>query len=126
MRNLQVRNLQEISRIARGQAIEDGVLIDVTKVAKEAGFKYPVAMTRNVWFEYIEPSGHCRKLGQNERGRLFDLFTMLHWKIKAAPDHTDLILFNAKFGRQVYALKSLCHGGDNAEPVITIMFLGED
>lgn len=29
----------------RKQAIEDGVLIDVTETAKEAGFKVPVAVT---------------------------------------------------------------------------------
>src|SRR4051812_27741843 len=30
----------------RKQAIEDGVLVDVTETAKEAGFKIPVALTR--------------------------------------------------------------------------------
>ena len=115
-----------IHQYTRAEAIEDGVLIDVTNVAEEAGFKYPVAMTANVWYECIEPSEHCRNLGQTERGRLFDLFTMLHFAIKAKQGPADLILFNVKFGRQVYALKSLCHGGDNAEPVITIMFIGED
>ena len=29
----------------RKQAIEDGVLVDITDVAKEAGIKYPVAIT---------------------------------------------------------------------------------
>jgi len=32
----------------RAQAIEDGMFVDVTETAKEAGFKYPVAITRNL------------------------------------------------------------------------------
>ena len=33
----------------RAQAIEDGELIDVSKTAKQTGFKLPVAVTRAVW-----------------------------------------------------------------------------
>jgi type I site-specific restriction endonuclease len=32
----------------RAQAIKDGVLVDVSKLASEAGFKYPVAVTQGV------------------------------------------------------------------------------
>ena len=37
-----------ISSYSRAQAIEDGVLVDVSTVAKEAGIKFPVAMTAAV------------------------------------------------------------------------------
>ena len=40
---------------SRKQAIEDGVLVDVSEMAKEAGFKFPVAMTNTVWTELIVP-----------------------------------------------------------------------
>jgi Family of unknown function (DUF6573) len=33
----------------RADAIADGVLIDVSAVAREAGIRYPVALTRAVW-----------------------------------------------------------------------------
>ena len=33
----------------RAQAIEDGVLVDVSDTAREAGFKIPVAVSRSVW-----------------------------------------------------------------------------
>ena len=36
-----------ISTYTRTQAIEDGVLIDPGSMAKEAGFKWPVALTAN-------------------------------------------------------------------------------
>ena len=38
-----------ICSYTRAQAIKDGVLIDVSEAAKEAGFKIPVAMTDTVW-----------------------------------------------------------------------------
>ena len=33
----------------RAQAIEDGILVDVSETAREAGFRIPVAITRTVW-----------------------------------------------------------------------------
>jgi hypothetical protein len=38
-----------IHRYTRVEAIRDGVLIDVSAVAREAGIRYPVALTRAVW-----------------------------------------------------------------------------
>jgi len=32
----------------RAQAIEDGVLVDVSELAREASFRYPVAVTQGV------------------------------------------------------------------------------
>ena len=39
----------------REQAISDGVLIDVSKMAKEAGIRFPVVLTSAVWHEYVLP-----------------------------------------------------------------------
>lgn len=38
---------------SRTQAIEDGVLIDVSTAAREAGIKYPCAVTRAVWHTLV-------------------------------------------------------------------------
>lgn len=38
-----------ISVYTRAQALEDGVLVDLTDWAREAGFKIPVAVTQGVW-----------------------------------------------------------------------------
>ena len=38
-----------ISVYTRAQAIEDGILVDVSETAREAGFRIPVAVTRSVW-----------------------------------------------------------------------------
>src|SRR5262249_41498929 len=58
----------------RRQALEDGVIIDVTETAKEAGFRIPVALTSAVWAQYVEvPEGvEC----QDEAGRLWGLLWM--------------------------------------------------
>lgn len=45
-----------IHSYSRKQAIEDGILINVTETAREAGFRYPVAVTRAVWDEILTPS----------------------------------------------------------------------
>ncbi len=36
----------------RAQAIDDGVLIDATEMAKEAGFNWPVALTAAAWSDW--------------------------------------------------------------------------
>ena len=38
-----------LSAYTRAQAIEDGILVDVSETAREAGFRIPVAVTRTVW-----------------------------------------------------------------------------
>ena len=50
MKNTENTSLEDvfgpvISCYSRAQAIEDGVLVDVTNMAREAGFKWPVALT---------------------------------------------------------------------------------
>ena len=42
-----------IHSYSRQQAIEDGVLVDVTATAREAGFRYPVALTATVFGAYV-------------------------------------------------------------------------
>ena len=54
----------------RAEAIADGVLIDVSEQAKQAGFCYPVAVTAGVWAECVAvPEGAA---GRDETGRLCD------------------------------------------------------
>ena len=63
-----------------GIAIRDGVLIDVTKTAKEAGIIYPTAVTQAVWADYVKvPEGvPC----QDQEGRLWDILTMFRFAAK--------------------------------------------
>ncbi len=112
----------------RAQAIDDGILIDVSELAKEAGFRYPVAMTRTAWSQCVEV--HADDVGQDEIGRLWDVLNVLRHEIRRGGDG-HLIAFDvlvAKCGRppRPVSLKSHCGPGDSGEALITIMLPDED
>jgi len=113
----------------RAQAIEDGVLVDVSEVAKEAGIKFPVAVTRAVWDEYITPDDRSRPYGQSEEGRLWDTLWMFRCFAKSLSGDTlffKLYYIMKERQRRLITLKAVCHPGDNMEPVITVMKPDED
>lgn len=80
------------STYTRKQAIEDGVLVDLssTQEAREAGFKAPVAATRHLW-ETIE-SG-VGVAGQALKGRLWDVCFMAVQALKAFNEDKHLVPF---------------------------------
>ena len=118
-----------IDTYTRAQAIEDGVLIDVTDVAKKAGIKYPVALTNAVWFTYIVPDDRSRVQGQSENGRLWD--TLWMFRIAARRTEGAIMYFKLYFImkerlKKLVTLKAVVHPGDDMKPVITIMLPEED
>src|SRR5262245_40314299 len=64
-----------IDRYTRADAIRDGMLIDVSAAGREAGIRWPVALTRAAWERCVRvPEGvEC----QSEAGRLWDVLWML-------------------------------------------------
>jgi len=120
-----------IAEYTRQQALEDGVLIDVSNMAKEAGYKYPVAVTRTVWYEIITPTEATRENGQSEEGRAWDILNILRFAIARKSVNSTTVSFpvriilKAKQLRTVF-FKAICGPGDNGEPVITIMLPEED
>jgi hypothetical protein len=62
-----------IHAYTRADALRDGVLIDVSAVAREAGIRYPVALTRTVYERCLRvpPGVPC----QDESGRLWDVLS---------------------------------------------------
>ncbi len=59
-----------ISTYTRAQAIEDGVLIDPGSMAKEAGFKWPVALTADAWADCVAwTEDDCQSTGSSGRIR---------------------------------------------------------
>ena len=112
----------------RKQAIEDGVLIDVTDIAKEAGIKFPVAMTDTVWSGYIQPPGPVASY-QDCEGRLWDVLNCLRFAASKTSGDTVTFLVAFRMDEQVQKdvmLKAICGPGDTTEPVITLMLPGED
>ena len=73
-----------IAGYSRAQALADGVLIDVSELAAEAGFVIPVAVTDGAWMDCVEwtPQDSRRQGVQDTHGRLWDLLTTAYWMIR--------------------------------------------
>ena len=115
----------------RQQAISDGVLVDASALAREAGFVFPVALTEALYHSYIVPALDLVAEGQSIQGRLWDLLFVLRFAIAKARD-TDTILFKVLFLMSPgstpgpVSLKAICGPGDEGEPVLTILLPTED
>ena len=120
----------------RAQAIADGVLVDVSQTAREAGFRWPVAMTRTVWEDCVAWSedDNRRQVYQDQSGRLWDVLWMAINAIRRISDGTSQTLYqlyrvprDSKSNEaQLVTLKLVAGPGDTGEPVITIMLPQED
>jgi len=119
---------QLIYSYTRAQAIADGVLVDVSELAREAGYRFPVAITQTLWCECIQV--HDDDVGQNETGRLWDVLNVLRQRIQTASSvqvvFFDVLIARGGRGPQVVRLKAHCGPGDDLEPVLTLMMPGED
>lgn len=113
----------------RDQSIADGVLIDVSKMAREAGVLFPVAVTSTLWNSYIVPIDatdlHCQSID----GRLWD--TLWLFRHAAVGFSGSTLFFEVPYlmkGRKIsrVKLKAICGPGDTPDPVITIMLPEED
>ncbi len=84
-----------ISSYTRAQAIADGVLVDVTETAKEAGFRCPVALTRAAWADCVawSEADTRRQVPQDEAGRLWDVLWMARNQIRGLARLSQLDLF---------------------------------
>lgn len=126
---------EPISVYSRAQAIEDGFLVDLMQeetiaAVKEAGFRYPVAMTIAAFSATIGAPDVPLPPGQDIQGRLWDVLYMLRCAIKRPGGGSDRVKFcvsvfdGAK--HNTVNLWSSVGPGDTHAPVITIMLQGED
>ena len=127
-----------IHSYSRAQAIADGVLVDVTTDAAEAGFKLPCAMTVAAWSDAVEWSEHdeARKAegtGQSLRGRLWDVLYLANLAARHGRGGDRLAYTVARIPREGATvapepMRLVLHigPGDTAAPVLTIMLPGED
>lgn len=120
-----------IHRYTRAQALEDGVLVDVTETAREAGFRVPVALTQTAWADCVHwtEEDSARVVHQDESGRLWDVLWMARLAAGAARggDRTSFKLHrvprDGNTGKPMPVTLLLDIGpGDEGEPVITIGF----
>src|SRR5208283_1498981 len=73
----------------RKQAIADGIQVDVSTTAKEAGIKFPMFLTRAVFDAYVTVPPNVS--GQDEAGRLWDIVWMTRFGILRARPGVDRI-----------------------------------
>lgn len=118
-----------ISAYTRKQALEDGVLVDASELAYEAGLVYSTAVTAAVWERYVRVPKDVP--WQDEEGRLWDILWMLRMRLRRHDRHDLQVFFrlhvcNAEQKEDLVTLKAVCGPGDEGEPVITIMLPNED
>ncbi len=120
----------------RAQAIDDGVLIDATEMARDAGFKWPLALTVAAWADCVAWSedDNERQVYQDQSGRLWDVLFMASYAVRTANNADRQLRFSLlripRNGRstesQRLTLKLILGPGDDSETVITIMLPEDD
>ncbi len=115
----------------RAQAVADGVQVEVTKTANEAGIKFPVFLTRTVFDAYVAVPPDVA--GQDEAGRLWDIVWMLRFAIlrsRAGADRIPVALYVRNDNRRATLIKLVATCGpldiDDPQPAITVMMPDED
>ena len=115
----------------RKQAVADGVQVDVTKTAQEAGIKFPMFLTRAVWEAYVTVPPDVT--GQDEAGRLWDIVWMTRFGIIRSRPGVDRIpvamyVRNDNTRAKLVKLIATCSALDidDPQPAITVMMPDED
>jgi hypothetical protein len=108
---------------SRAQAIEDGVLVDLSNVDSiRQHWKHPFACTSAVW-AIIEEA--LTKEGQDLAGICHDISTMAKLALRGGREG-DRVLFTVIITGRKHSLKLHIGPGDTAAPVLTLMLLNED
>ena len=116
---------------SRTAAIASGHLYDVSDVAQDAGFKWPVAFTRAAWNECVRwrDADSANQVFQSERVRLIDILRVCAYTIRMAdPDESRMNFEIARIPRDGESLSAshvtlqiAAHMGDEGQPVLTIL-----
>ena len=129
-----------VHRYTRADAIRDGMLVDVSETAAEAGFSIPTAVTATVFDQCVRWTDEDAKkkpnVYQDEAGRLWDVMWMAACKARLlaqAGNKSSTALFQLLVvprpghgRRRVRTLKLAIGPGDDGEPVATILLPNED
>ena len=121
----------------RAQAIADGVQVEVTTTAQEAGIRFPVFLTRTVWDAYVAVPPDVT--AQDEPGRLWDVVWMLRFAIlrlstinsqPSTSRRLPVALYVRNDNHRAKLIKLIATCGprdiDDPQPAITVMMPDED
>lgn len=130
-----------ISEYTRSQAIADGAIVpvedlvpDEPEFVRQAGFQVPVGLTAAVATIVIPTDRERDELHQDLKGRLWDLLNMarVYGRRSRLPAVFPCMFWlagRAEYGRKAQRklrFKLELGGGDDGEPVVTIMLPHED
>lgn len=122
---------QVVYAYTRAQALADGVQVDVSTVAGEAGIRFPVFLTRAVYDAYVTVPPNVK--GQDEAGRIWDLVWMLRFAIRKAQAGQTRLPFalyvrNDNCRPRLVKLIASCGALDldNPQPAITILLPADE
>jgi len=96
-------------------AIEDGTFIRIDdKIVQEAGYKYPLAFTNNLFSTHIKNDDKSI-----ENGRIWDIL----WMMKHGKMDGNMVTFKVKLGNTLVTLWGFCEARspNNPEPILTVM-----
>ncbi len=138
-----------LDRYTRQQAIEDGLLVDLSNttddwipaMVREAGITISVAMTTTAFVDCVSPiEGEGLELapGQDIKGRLWDVLWMFVCAVRSGGRDRSEVIYQLRVvpnipisskqnpRAKLVTLKAVIGGDDNGEPCITIMYSHED
>ena len=120
-----------IHSYSRAQALADGALVDCSTLAREAGIRWPTALTAAAWAEAVAMTPAAERGRCDEVGRLWDVVWLLRLAMGRAPAGATRLAFEALVVRgriepEIVRLAAVCGPSDDPSPVITIMLPGED
>lgn len=127
--NKEMFDEEPVYSYTRFQALEDGVLVDLNQYipVMQSGYRYPIACTAAV-FAIIDRACKNKKYHNDYSGVVWDIL----WMSRISPiqrwnsGRLFQVIINGAGKKTIYNLKLEVSGGDNGEPVLTIMLPNED
>jgi hypothetical protein len=114
----------------RQEAKQNGVLVDVTGTAKEAGFKVDTAITAALDANISDVSSPLLDGGElqsSREGRLWDVLVTGHFAAHESGGPTLTYTLHMPVGKEeLYEVKAVIGPGDDEAPVLTLMRPDED
>lgn len=119
-----------IHTYTREQALDDGVLIDLTPTARARGFRWPIACTERLWQSLIaagiDPENNTDG-GPEIARRIGQVLNCLLMAVQGLGNKRDeYVWFTALTDAGCSKAWARAHGDDDGAPCITIMLMGED
>lgn len=125
---------------SRAEAVADGVLVDLSShpvlapLVKEAGFRFPLAMTAAAFSRYVALTPAAERAGNDLRGRAWDVLFMLFRAIRrelARNSDADTVLFEFfcvvdQPRPERCRLKAVIGPDDDGRPCFTVLLPDED